>query len=89
MSKITIPGNSILLLEGGSLRGLYTAGVLDSFMANAVFFAAAAGLSSGLLQAMNNVSRRVPYKHLRPPLKGVEQFVGDSCLLYKYDAADE
>ena len=34
MSKITIPGNSILLLEGGSLRGLYTAGVLDTFMEN-------------------------------------------------------
>lgn len=28
MSKITIPDNSILLLEGGSLRGLFTAGVL-------------------------------------------------------------
>ena len=26
MSKITIPDNSILLLEGGSLRGLFTAG---------------------------------------------------------------
>ncbi len=29
MSKITIPDNSILLLEGGSLRGLFTAGVLE------------------------------------------------------------
>ncbi len=34
MSKITIPDNSILLLEGGSLRGLFTAGVLDTFMEN-------------------------------------------------------
>ena len=34
MSKITIPDNSILLLEGGSLRGLFTAGVLDTAMAS-------------------------------------------------------
>ena len=32
MSKITIPDNSILLLEGGSLRGLFTAGVLFGFI---------------------------------------------------------
>ena len=38
MSKITIPDNSILLLEGGSLRGLFTAGVLDPFMENDVYF---------------------------------------------------
>ena len=38
MSKITIPENSILLLEGGSLRGLYTAGVLDTFMENGLYF---------------------------------------------------
>lgn len=38
MSKITIPDNSILLLEGGSLRGLFTAGVLDTFMENDVYF---------------------------------------------------
>ena len=42
MSKITIPGNSILLLEGGSLRGLYTAGVLDTFMENDLYFPAVA-----------------------------------------------
>ena len=40
MSKITIPDNSILLLEGGSLRGLFTAGVLDTFMENDVYFPA-------------------------------------------------
>ena len=47
MSKITIPGNSILLLEGGSLRGLYTAGVLDTFMENDLYFPAVAGVSAG------------------------------------------
>ena len=53
MSKITIPGNSILLLEGGSLRGLYTAGVLDTFMENDLYFPAVAGVSAGSLNAMN------------------------------------
>ena len=50
MSKITIPENSILLLEGGSLRGLYTAGVLDTFMENGLYFPAVAGVSAGALK---------------------------------------
>ena len=47
MSKITMPGSAILLLEGGSLRGLFTAGVLDTFMENDVYFPAVAGVSAG------------------------------------------
>ena len=58
MSKITIPENSILLLEGGSLRGLYTAGVLDTFMENGLYFPAVAGVSAGALNALNYVSHR-------------------------------
>lgn len=58
MSKITIPENSILLLEGGSLRGLYTAGVLDTFMENDLYFPAVAGVSAGALNAMNYVARQ-------------------------------
>ena len=56
MSKITIPDNSILLLEGGSLRGLFTAGVLDTFMENDVYFPAVAGVSAGSLNALNYAS---------------------------------
>lgn len=58
MSKITIPENSILLLEGGSLRGLYTAGVLDTFMENGLYFPAVAGVSAGALNALNYVSHQ-------------------------------
>ena len=58
MSKITMPSNSILLLEGGSLRGLYTAGVLDTFMEHDVYFPAVAGVSAGALSAVNYVSRQ-------------------------------
>lgn len=58
MSKITMPGNAILLLEGGSLRGLFTAGVLDTFMENDVYFPAVAGVSAGTLNAMNYVAHQ-------------------------------
>ena len=58
MSKITIPDNSILLLEGGSLRGLFTAGVLDTFMENDVYFPAVAGVSAGSLNALNYASHQ-------------------------------
>ena len=58
MSKITMPGSAILLLEGGSLRGLYTAGVLDTFMENDVYFPAVAGVSAGALNALNYVSHQ-------------------------------
>ena len=58
MSKITIPENSILLLEGGSLRGLYTAGVLDTFMENGLYFPAVAGVSAGALNAYNYVAHQ-------------------------------
>ena len=53
MRNITMPGNAILLLEGGSLRGLYTAGVLDTFMENDIYFPAVGGGSAGTLHAMN------------------------------------
>ena len=47
MSKITIPDNSILLLEGGSLRGLFTAGVLDVFLEKNMNFEYVIGVSAG------------------------------------------
>ena len=58
MSKITMPGSAILLLEGGSLRGLFTAGVLDTFMENDLYFPAVAGVSAGALNALNYVSHQ-------------------------------
>lgn len=58
MSKITMPGSAILLLEGGSLRGLFTAGVLDTFMENDIYFPAVAGVSAGALNALNYVSHQ-------------------------------
>ena len=53
-----IPENSILLLEGGSLRGLYTAGVLDILMEHDLYFPAVAGVSAGALNAYNYVAHQ-------------------------------
>ena len=53
-----IPENSLLLLEGGSLRGLYTAGVLDILMEHDLYFPAVAGVSAGALNAYNYVAHQ-------------------------------
>ena len=42
-----------LLLEGGAMRGLYTAGVLDVFMEEHVQIDAIVGVSAGALFGMN------------------------------------
>ena len=47
MESFTMPGGAALLLEGGSLRGLYTAGALDALMEADLYFPAVAGVSAG------------------------------------------
>ncbi len=47
-----------LLLEGGAMRGLYTAGVLDVFMKNNIFFDGIIGVSAGALFGMNYKSKQ-------------------------------
>ena len=42
-----------LVLEGGGMRGLYTAGVLDVFMEHGVEFAHAVGVSAGAAFGVN------------------------------------
>ena len=48
-----LPENSLILLEGGSLRGLYTAGALDILMEHDL-----AGVSAGALNAYNYVAHQ-------------------------------
>ena len=36
-----------IVLEGGAMRGLFTAGVLDVFMENGIRFDSAVGVSAG------------------------------------------
>ena len=40
-------GRTGLVLEGGGMRGIYTAGVLDVFMENGIGFDGVMGVSAG------------------------------------------
>lgn len=48
-----------LLLEGGAMRGLYTAGVLDVFMQNHISIDTIIGVSAGALFGMNYKSKQM------------------------------
>lgn len=48
-----------LLLEGGAMRGLYTAGVLDIFMENNIKIDGIVGVSAGALFGMNYKSKQI------------------------------
>lgn len=48
-----------LLLEGGSFRGIYTAGVCDVLMEQGIHFRCIAGVSAGALNGLNILSRQV------------------------------
>ena len=48
-----------LILEGGAMRGLFTAGVMDVFMENSVEFDGAIGVSAGAAFGCNYKSRQV------------------------------
>ena len=51
--------NGMLVLEGGSLRTLFTAGVLDVFMENELYFSDVMGVSAGSLCGVNYLSRQI------------------------------
>ncbi|WP_125702939.1 patatin-like phospholipase family protein [Lacticaseibacillus daqingensis] len=63
--------STALILEGGALRGQYTAGVLDTFMAHQQLFDLVVGVSAGALCGTNYVSQQpgrtnrinVTYRH--------------------------
>lgn len=48
-----------LILEGGGMRGLFTAGVMDVFMENGIEFDAAIGVSAGAAFGCNFKSRQI------------------------------
>ncbi|KRL83299.1 patatin-like phospholipase family protein [Ligilactobacillus equi] len=50
--------NAALVLEGGGMRGNYTAGVLDAFIANDIQFKCVIGVSAGALAGVNFVSKQ-------------------------------
>ncbi|HCU59101.1 MAG TPA: patatin family protein, partial [Alphaproteobacteria bacterium] len=48
-----------LILEGGAMRGLYSAGVLDVLMKNKIGFDVVYGVSAGALFGLNYKSRQI------------------------------
>lgn len=62
-----------LVLEGGAMRGIYTAGVLDAFMENRIFTDGVIGVSAGAIHGCSYVSgqhgRSIRYymKYMRDP----------------------
>ena len=48
-----------LVLEGGAMRGLYSAGVLDVFMENNINADVLYGVSAGALFGLNYKSRQI------------------------------
>ena len=63
-----------LVLEGGGMRGIYTAGVLDVFLDQNMMFDGVIGVSAGAIHGSSFVSRQkgrsirsVSYTHLTLP----------------------
>ena len=71
-----------LLLEGGAMRGLYTAAVLDVWMQNNILFDGIMGVSAGALFGMNYKSKQ-PGRALRYNKKyaGNKNYMGLYSLL--------
>ncbi len=71
-----------LILEGGGMRGLYTAGVLDILMKNDIYTDVAVGVSAGALFGINYKSKQ-PGRVLRYNLKyaGNPSYTGWKSLL--------
>lgn len=58
MQHIFIKMKTALVLEGGAMRGLYTAGVLDVFLDNKIETDAVYGTSAGVLFGVNYISEQ-------------------------------
>ncbi len=50
--------DAALVLEGGALRGMFTAGVLDELMEREIEFAYVNGVSAGSLNGINYISKQ-------------------------------
>ncbi len=65
-----------LVLEGGALRGLFSAGVLDTFAENDIKFPYAVGVSAGACNLMSFVSGQKGRSKLTMTHEGHESFYG-------------
>lgn len=76
-----------LILEGGAVRGIFTAGVLDRLMENGIYFPYVIGVSAGGGNAMSYVSRQKgrTCRMINVPRSesyyGLKQFLGSKKLI--------
>ena len=74
-----------LVLEGGALRSVYTAGVLDIFMEKNIYFKYVLGVSAGSLTAANYISKQpgrsasINLEHTKDP-----NYYGLHCFVRKH-----
>lgn len=79
--------NAALVLEGGSLRSLYTAGVLDIFLENNIEFSCVIGVSAGSLTGANYISKQKRRSaQINILHSGNREYFGISQLLLKRSA---
>jgi predicted patatin/cPLA2 family phospholipase len=53
-----MPGAKGLVLEGGGIRGIYTAGVLDVFLDEGIEFDGVIGVSAGVIHGCSYLSKQ-------------------------------
>ncbi len=82
---IQVTKKPILLLEGGALRGLYTAGVLDVLMENDLYFPEVVGVSAGVLNAVNYLAHQ-PGRSLEANVRFLRdpRYMGPAHLLREF-----
>ena len=56
MDKMKIDEKTVLVLEGGGLRGVFTCGVLDCFMERGIRFPFTVGVSAGACNGLSYMS---------------------------------
>ena len=71
-----------LVLEGGALRGIFTAGVLDAFMLEGLHFDYAVGVSAGAANIMGLKSRQIGRTANVISVSGNESYFGMAELIH-------
>lgn len=73
-----------LVLQGGAARGAFTAGVLDVFLENEIYFQYISAVSAGALNALNYLSQQIGRsKSLFVNVMGDKKFMNRKYLLTK------
>lgn len=88
-NKVKITEQSALVLEGGGMRGIFTIGVLDSFMDRGIKFPYIIGVSAGACNALSYISeQRGRAKYINTDLLKERNYISPWFLLTKKNIMD-